>query len=130
MTPRVVAIYLEEWQATAEGGRWRYCGGKHGGFSEVFRGASKEPEADDTESESLSSGAQIECELLANKTRKGGWMARARQQELAGPITNSDDVPVSMTAGTIVCLRVGAVNSEATRIQFDWVPQSSKASTA
>jgi len=68
------------------------------------------------------SGTAIPCVLLAEKTRKGGWRAKLVNRALAGPITNSADMPQSARPGQVVELRVGAVSHDGTRIQFHWLP--------
>jgi hypothetical protein len=68
------------------------------------------------------SGAAIQCVLLAEKTRKGGWRAKLVNRELAGPITNSADVPQAAKPGQVVDLQVGAVSRDGTHIQFHWLP--------
>jgi hypothetical protein len=43
--------------------------------------------------------------LLSEKTRKGGgWRAKLVHRELAGPITNTAEVPVSEQVGQVVNL--------------------------
>ncbi len=117
----VASIYLEVWCGTAEDGRWQHCGPRSGGFCHVFRrpasGRNETPRAGLPKS-----GAAIECVLLAQRTRKGGWRASLVHRPLAGPVTNSADVPTSAQAGQIVTLRVGAVGGDGDHIQFTWVP--------
>ena len=117
----IAAIYLEAWVGTATAGRWEHFGPRRGGFCHVFRnswngpGKSRRPGLP-------KSGTAIPCVLLAEKTRKGGWRARLSDRELAGPITNSADVPESAKPGQVVELRVGAISDDGSRIQFHWLP--------
>jgi hypothetical protein len=66
-------------------------------------------------------GDKVECALLAEKTRKGGWKATRLSRGTEGPITNTADVPKSAKAGQMVTLRVGAVSHDGKRIQFHWL---------
>ena len=66
------------------------------------------------------SGDDVQCVLLAEKTRKGGWKARLVEREMVGPVTNSKDVPGTVKAGQVVTLRVGIISGDGKRIQFWW----------
>jgi CRISPR-associated protein Cmr6 len=54
-------------------------------------------------------GARVEAELLAEKTKNGGWKARHPPTGLSGPIVNSSEVPGDLQAGAHVQLLVQAV---------------------
>jgi hypothetical protein len=65
-------------------------------------------------------GDNVECVLLAEKTRKGGWKAKLMKRGTEGPITNTEDVPKSAKPGQAVTLRLGAISQDGKRIQFHW----------
>ncbi len=66
----------------------------------------------------------VECVLLSGRTRKRGWRARLRKSKLAGPITNTADVPTNARPGQVVKLRIGTLSVDGKQIQFDWVADS------
>ena len=117
----IASIYLETWAGTTAEGRWEHFGPRRGGFCHVFRNSTngRRPES---RPGLPKSGTAIPCVLLAEKTRKGGWRAKLVNRALAGPITNSADMPQSARPGQVVELRVGAVSHDGTRIQFHWLP--------
>jgi hypothetical protein len=117
----IAAIYLEAWAGTATEGRWTHFGPRRGGFCHVFRNAWN-GHRESGRPGLPKSGTAIQCVLLAEKTRKGGWRAKLSDRELAGPVTNSADVPESAKPGQVVELRVGAISSDGTHIQFHWLP--------
>lgn len=49
-------------------------------------------------------GDRIECVLLEEKTRKGGWKAKLATSDLSGPIINTADVPGDKEPGDRVTL--------------------------
>jgi CRISPR-associated protein Cmr6 len=63
-------------------------------------------------------GDRVEAELLAEKTKKGGWQARHPGTGLSGPIVNSADVPADRNAGDRVTLIVASVSSQG--MSFRW----------
>jgi hypothetical protein len=117
----IAAIYLEAWAGTATQGRWEHFGPRRGGFCHVFRNP-RQGREESGRSSLPKSGTAIQCVFLAERTRKGGWRAKLADRELAGPVTNSADVPQSVKPGQAVELRVGAVSDDGTRIQFQWLP--------
>jgi CRISPR-associated protein Cmr6 len=61
-------------------------------------------------------GSRVEAELLAEKTKKGGWKARHPGTGLKGAIVNSNDVPADKKPGDKVELVVLFANRQ--EIQF------------
>jgi hypothetical protein len=117
----IAAIYLEAWAGTATEGRWTHFGPRRGGFCHVFRNAWN-GRGESGRPGLPKSGTAIQCVLLAEKTRKGGWRAKLSDRKLAGPVTNSADMPQSARPGEVVELRVGAVSDDGSHIQFHWLP--------
>jgi hypothetical protein len=116
----IAAVYLEAWAGTATEGRWEHFGPRRGGFCHVFRNGRNGHE--ESRRPGLpKSGEAVQCVLLEERTRKGGWRARLAKRDLAGPVTNSAEVPPSARPGQVVELRVGAVSEDGTHIQFHWV---------
>lgn len=64
-------------------------------------------------------GQLVEAELVAEKTKKGGWKARHVASGRVGAICNSSEVPAEAKPGTRVSLRVRAW-PEAGDVQFEW----------
>jgi len=112
----ICAVYVEQWVGGTIEGRWRRLDSEDGGFDHFFS-PHKKKEGDPSV---LKSGDEVECVLLAERTRKGGWMARLCRRMLAGPITNTAEVPQTASAGKVVKLRIGAVSGKRDRIQFHW----------
>ena len=117
----IASIYLEAWTGTSTEGRWEHFGPRRGGFCHVFRNSTNGRRLESRPG-LPKSGTTIPCVLLAQRTRKGGWRAKLVDRELAGPITNSADMPPSARPGQVVELRVGAISHDATRIQFHYLP--------
>jgi hypothetical protein len=117
----IAAIYLEAWAGTATEGHWAHFGPRRGGFCHVFR-SDRNGHMESGRPGLPKSGAAIQCVLLGEKTRKGGWRAKLSDRELAGPVTNSAKIPESAKPGQMVELRVGAISDDGTHIQFHWLP--------
>lgn len=66
------------------------------------------------------SGDLVECILLAEKTRRGGWKAKLVKSDLVGPITNSSDVPPDTHPNKTVTLRIGAISDDGKHLQLVW----------
>ncbi len=66
---------------------------------------------------SLKSGDIIQAQLLAEKTRKGGWMALHPETNAKGPINNSGDVPEHHQPDDDITLEVASVGSKG-QLQF------------
>jgi hypothetical protein len=56
-------------------------------------------------------GDRVEVELLAEKTKAGGWKAKHAATGLSGPIVNAADVPAACHPGARVTLIVAAVHA-------------------
>lgn len=119
----IVSVRVEEWVGTLTEGEWRPVGPWCGGFSHRFvtQVSKRNPRNSDHHNPSLQrTGDKVECVLLSEKTRKGGWRARLLQRGTEGPITNSEDMPKSVEPGHMVMLRVGIISLDGKRIQFHW----------
>lgn len=114
----LAAVVVEKWVGTPTAGRWKCLFSEDGGFCYVF------PKSGGNGHSSHKSGERVDCVLLPEKTRKGGWKAKLADRALAGPITNTVDVPKSAAAGQRVNLRVAAMSANGNRIQFHWLPDS------
>ena len=119
----IVSVRVEEWVGTLTEGEWRQVSPWYGGFSHRLptQLGKRNARTGDQPTPSLPrTGDRVECVLLIEKTRKGGWKAKLLRRGTEGPITNSGDLPKSAKAGQIVVLRVGAISHDGKRIQFDW----------
>jgi hypothetical protein len=115
----VVALRIEEWWGTLTEGYWRSVSQTRGGF--WYRFNSRNSRNGKPRNPSLpKSGDKVQCILLAEKTRKNGWLARLVPQGASGPITNTADVPASMKPGQTVTLRIGVISEDGKRVQFRW----------
>jgi CRISPR-associated protein Cmr6 len=63
-------------------------------------------------------GDRVEAELLAEKTKNGGWKARHLATGLSGPIVNSADVPAEQKPTEKVTLVVASVSGQ--QMSFRW----------
>ncbi len=63
---------------------------------------------------------RVMAELLAEKTKKGGWKAKYIDSGLEGPIQDSQNVPADAEPGQRVELTVASASS--TGMQFKWAP--------
>lgn len=115
----IATVRVEEWVGTLTEGEWKPVSLWHGGFS--YRFTTRNPRNGDHRNPSLPrTGDKIECVLLGEKTRKGGWKAKLLKRGTEGPITNTEDVPKSAKPGQTVTLRLGAISQDGKRIQFHW----------
>ena len=115
----IATVRVEEWVGTLTEGEWVPVSLRHGGFSHRF--VTRDSGKRDQRSPSLpTTGDKVECVLLDEKTRKGGWRAKLLKCGAEGPITNTADVPKSAKPGQMVTLRVGAISHEDKRVQFHW----------
>ncbi|MCA9068802.1 MAG: hypothetical protein KDA84_07765 [Planctomycetaceae bacterium] len=112
---KVRSVYVENWQEFADGGGWKCVPTNAHGFREII------PSQEKGSALELKSGSVVKCVLLPERTRKSGWNAQVLGESLKGPITNSNRLPELLSPGTEVELRIGAINKEKTRVQFDWV---------
>ena len=119
----IASMRVEEWVGTLTEGEWKPVSLWHGGFSHRFATQLGKRNARNGHQPNPSlprTGEHVECVLLTEKTRKGGWKAKLRQRGPEGPITNSEDMPKSAKPGQVITLRVGAISDDGKRIQFHW----------
>lgn len=119
----IVSVRIEEWVGTLTEGEWKPVNPWQGGFSYRFAaqlGRSNAKNGDHRNPSLPRTGDKVECVLLGDKTRKGGWKAKLAVRGTEGPITNTEDVPTSATVGQAVMLCVGAISEDGRRIQFHW----------
>jgi hypothetical protein len=120
----IVIVRVEEWVGTLIEGEWVPVSLQHGGFWHRFvthdSGRRHSGKCDQRSPSLPATGDNVECVLLGEKTRKGGWRARLLKHGAEGPITNTADVPKSAKPGQVVMLRLGAISQDGKRIQFQW----------
>ena len=119
----IASVRVEEWVGILTEGEWKPVSLWHGGFLHRFATSLGKPNARNGDQPNPSlprTGDKVECVLLTEKTRKGGWKAKLLKGGPEGPITNSADVPNSREPGQTATLRVGAISQDGKRIQFQW----------
>ena len=118
----ILSVRAEEWVGTLTEGEWQPMSLSHGGFSHKFTTqlSTRTGSGDQRNPTLPKTGDMIQCVLMGEKTRKGGWKANLLQRPTDGPITNTADVPKSAKPGEVVMLRVGAISNDGKRIQFHW----------
>ncbi len=119
----IISIEVEMWVGTLTDGEWTYLKPGRGGYSHRFDSSNRN-DRDRRDSKQPKSGDEVDCVLLPQKTRKGGWRAKLAERALIGPITNSADVPKSAKPGQLVRLRIGSISARGNRIQFRWALSS------
>ena len=117
---QIQTVLVEQWIGTATAGYWKPLSAEAGGFWQRVNGwpRGRRVEVDPALPRS---GDEALCVLLPEKTRKGGWRARLTNRSLAGPITNTGDVPSGAQAGQRVVLLVEAICGKKGRVQFRWM---------
>lgn len=121
----IALVRVEEWIGTLTEGEWKPVSLRLGGFSHWFapqRGKRATRNGNQPSPSLPKVGDQVQCVLLGEKTRKGGWKAKLLKRGTEGPITNSKDVPQSARPGQTVMLRIGSMSHDGKRIQFHWEP--------
>ena len=73
---------------------------------------------------------RVEAELLSDKTKKGGWLAKHVATGLSGPIQNSADVPAEMKPGDKINLIVAAVGAKGRGLDFRYPTAGNGGKTA
>jgi hypothetical protein len=119
----IASVRVEEWVGTLTEGEWRPVSPWLGGFSHRFPAQSiaRNGRNGDQHAPSLpSAGDKVQCVLLGEKTRKGGWKAKLLNRGPDGPITNTADLPKTATPGQAVTLRVGSMSQDGKQVQFLW----------
>ncbi len=115
----IISVRVEQWTGNLTEGEWKPVSLCRGGFSHHFP-KYKHQDGNHRNPSLPRTGDTVQCTLLGEKTRKGGWKARLAQRGTDGPITNTADVPKSAKPGETVVLRVGTVSDDGKRIQFHW----------
>jgi CRISPR-associated protein Cmr6 len=75
-------------------------------------------------------GQTVECVLLKERTRKGGWKARHEPSGLSGPIQNASDVLDDKTAGDALELIVASANQREIAFKYPTDSEQSRAASA
>jgi len=115
----IVSVHVEEWIGTLTEGQWKPLSERNGGFWHRFHNHNHRSR-DQRNSSLPKSGDKVECVLLPEKTRKGGWLAKMLRRGLIGPVTNTADVPLSTNPGQVIMLRIGSISYDGKRVQFHW----------
>lgn len=68
----------------------------------------------------LKSGTSVECRLLEERTKAGGWKAELVGTDCKGHIVNSDRVPEGKEPGDIVTLVIASVSADRKTLVFRW----------
>ena len=105
-------VYVEQWVGLANDGQWKAVPMSAGGFNQRF---SDRPEKDEHR---YKSGDLVECVLLNEKTRRGGWRARIVGKSNAGPVLG--EPPREVSAGDQVQLRLSSLSARTNAAQFAW----------
>ncbi len=122
-------VYIERWIGSLLAGSWEVVNREDGGYFFLFldRAPRSHQYANGVKSRhdhnGVRSGDIVQCELLAKRTRKGGWFARIVKHSASGPITNSSEVPSHCQAGQQVPLRLCGIKVETGFAQFAWIGQ-------
>jgi hypothetical protein len=134
-------VYVERWVGSLLEGSWEVVNREDGGYFFLFLDRAPRSHqnsnglgngigngiGNDVKKQSqtipgrVQSGDIVLCELLAKRTKKGGWFARIVKQSVSGPITNSGDVPSHYQAGHQLRLRLCGIKVETGFAQFAWV---------
>ncbi len=136
-------VYLERWEGRLLDGSWEFVTTEVGGYTFEFLdhpprrhrlrdGDAPAQTAQANQSPAIGaspvegttdkfvSASIVACELLAQRTKKGGWFARILQTAASGPITNWQDMP-TCAPGQIVSLKLCGIKHETGFAQFQWV---------
>lgn len=68
----------------------------------------------------LKSGTSVECRLLEERTKAGGWKAEHVETRLKGHILNSERVPADKQPGNTVTLLIASVSADGKTLTFRW----------
>ena len=117
------AIYVQVWNGTAYQGTWETPVPRSGGYQFEFhdrRRGPKQSHAGDQAQPKWETGSLVDCLLLAQKTRRGGWRAKIADTQHKGPVTNWQDIPSHFCAGDRVELKLCSISKQTGAAQFAW----------
>jgi len=106
-------VYIEQWQGDAIFGSWESP--RRDKFQFEFH---DRPRGRRKSKEDLKTGSLVNCELLPEKTRKGGWRAKIVGTRHEGPVTNWQDIPSDLVAGDLVPLKLCGISIQSGSAQF------------
>ena len=116
-------IYAQVWHGTHFQGTWVTPIRREDGYQFEFhdrpRGKRRAP-ANEQEEPTWKAGKLVECLLLPQKTRRGGWRAKISGTEHEGPVTNWQDIPSNLSADDRVELRLCGISKQTGAAQFAW----------
>ena len=117
----LVRVFVQRWHGSLTEGVWSTVPNRHDGFDKAisFKRPSKRSSQDLLEHQ-WRTGEKVECVLLEKRTRRGGWRAKMLNAPYQGPITNSDIVPATVSAGEQVELRICSLSTRTSDAQFAW----------
>ncbi len=116
---RIARLYVEKWVGSASCGSWERLTDRDASVRVQYRPTAVEA-IEDTSVLPPQSGEVIECELLSEKTRAGGWRAKIVGCDAVGPVVNSHEVPSHFSAGAHIRLKVYGIKLDRGFAQFAW----------
>ena len=110
-------VYIEQWQGNAIYGSWETPRRDKFQFEFHDRRRGRRKDKKDVEKR-LKTGSIVDCVLLPEKTRKGGWRAKIVGTRHKGPVTNWQEIPAGLTAGNKVPLKLCGISRQSGNAQF------------
>ena len=112
---RPFRIYVQLRMGSPIDGRWETVLEHRGGFDRVLKLPRKRKTSDQ-----IASGDLIDCKLLPDKTRRGGWRACIVGTTHVGPVLCHNQPPADWQPGMTVKLQLCSLSRRSGNAQFSW----------
>ncbi|TWU46224.1 hypothetical protein Poly51_56200 [Rubripirellula tenax] len=114
-------VFVQAWVGTPTAGSWQAVNERRGGIDQVLRPSRIVRHG--KPSGHFTSGDQVRCVLLDEKTRRGGWRARIAGTAHVGPVVVRGEPPRQWKSGMTVPLRLSSLSRRTGAAQFAVVDQ-------
>ena len=115
---RPIRIFVQTWSGTPTDGCWAGTNERQGRFDWKLK--RPKGKAATKLTGKYVSGDCVRCEILPEKTRRGGWRARIVGTAHSGPVICHGEPGTDWRPGTKVELRLSSLSERTGTVQFAW----------
>ena len=105
-------VFVETWRGGLTSGSWVLLRCDESPFRLPFKFHDRPRAYKHNRQRKFKSGEIVDCVLLQDKTRKGGWRAKVPGTIYQGPVTDWQSVPATKSAGESILLKVCSVSAQ------------------